>query len=78
MASNKATYVTGADQDGIDMRRRNVPGYSASNGDVTQMPDSYDQDKKAKKVCSFGGTDRLYNKNSRAIRDVHLLTNDSC
>ena len=61
MTESKATYTTGADQDGHDLRRRNVPEFGQSNGDVTHMPESDDNDKKAKKVCRIG---RAYKRSS--------------
>ena len=53
MATSRGVYTTGAADEGQDLRRRNVPGYEGSNGDVAQ---SFDElyDKKASKVgCSL-------------------------
>ena len=50
MAANRASQATGSLQDGHDLRRRNVPSTSPSNGAVIKSVDS-DDEKKSQKVC---------------------------
>lgn len=50
MAANRASQATGSLQDGHDLRRRNVPSTSPSNGAVIKPVDS-DDEKKSRKVC---------------------------
>lgn len=50
MAVLDASAVSGADQGGHDLRRRNVP-QDGSNGSITHPAEEID-DKKAKQVCS--------------------------
>ena len=58
MASHNISYATGADHDANDLRRRNAPTQGAGVGDIKQNSESYDYDKKAKKVskASYGRT----------------------
>lgn len=49
MAVEQGGQATGAAQDGHDLRRRNVPDQSGSNGSITQLPQEEDQ-KKLRKV----------------------------
>lgn len=47
MTSNEDAYASGAAQDGVDVRRRNVP--SGQNGVLTQSKEEIDE-KKSQKV----------------------------
>ena len=52
MATTNGGFATGATQNSSDVRRRNVPGYEKSNGDVTQLRSELQDDvkKSQKKV----------------------------
>lgn len=50
MASQNTSHATGADYDANDLRRRNVPTYSGSNGDIIKDAESPEYEKKVKKV----------------------------
>ena len=49
MAESNAGLATGADQNGYDLRRRNVPSQEGTNGSITKPPDTEDT-KKTRKV----------------------------
>ncbi|KAI9730575.1 MAG: Protein O-mannosyltransferase 2 [Cirrosporium novae-zelandiae] len=48
MAGPKESYTTGADQNGADLRRRNIPGHDGSNGAVAKGSQHINDDKKSK------------------------------
>ncbi|MCJ1249991.1 Protein O-mannosyltransferase 2 [Trapelia coarctata] len=53
MAANRASHATGSLQDGQDLRKRNVPGSSPSNGTIPQPVDIVDDKKSQKPQKSF-------------------------
>ena len=48
MTTTKASYATGATQDGQEMRRRNVQTQNTSNGNIAHSSEGYDEKKKQK------------------------------
>ena len=53
MATSATSHSTGAAQENHDIRRRNVPGKSDSNGNITHSPERYDNKKTRKVIISM-------------------------
>lgn len=49
MMAENSGQTTGAEQNGYDLRRRNVPAQEGTNGSITKSPDTEDT-KKTQKV----------------------------
>lgn len=70
MASHNTSHATGADHDANELRRRNVPTYGGSNGDIIKDSESPDYEKKAKKVRKF----RWSYQGARGRRNSGIVT----
>ena len=69
MAADRTGQATGLEQDGRDLRRRNVPGLT-SNGSLTDSPVEYNE--KAKKVNNGYGWHWKYPNKPRVLRCADL------